>query len=52
MSGWADYVNYLLAGNVCQTGYILGKTNGAVWSTNTGLAAVIIIFYCFEPHFF
>eukprot|EP00828_Plagiopyla_frontata_P027215 TRINITY_DN353_c0_g1_i4.p2 TRINITY_DN353_c0_g1~~TRINITY_DN353_c0_g1_i4.p2 ORF type:complete len:213 (-),score=53.64 TRINITY_DN353_c0_g1_i4:109-747(-) len=38
ISGWADYINYLLANNCCEKGYIFGKKDLAVWASSSGLA--------------
>lgn len=37
MSGWTDYLNYLLANNCCEKAYIFGKKDLAVWASSTGI---------------
>ncbi|EGR34207.1 profilin family protein, putative [Ichthyophthirius multifiliis] len=37
MSGWDQYVDYLVKDKICQHGYIVGKQDGLIWATNSGL---------------
>ncbi|KAL4509194.1 hypothetical protein ABPG72_018125 [Tetrahymena utriculariae] len=40
MSGWDQYIQYLLADKKCESAYILGKDLANVWACSTGIAAL------------